>query len=361
MKKSIIFLFTLLFVICLSGEQWKGKIYVKNGVKIIENGETGFITNRNIKLKETLSIGKDEGEDYLMFGGQTLDLAVSDDGSIYIFDGKKYKLLKFDKNGKFLWQIGRKGEGPKDFKYVFCRIYTAPSNRIIVAEAFTSLLKIFDSQGRYVKAIKLNKQPNYISFTDDNRMFVNISMYGQPKLAAAFYTPDGKFISKFPVEYKYGQKLPSGLEASLTSGEIKTYGKKVLMSLPDKYEIREYNLKGELKRIIRRKVKLSPPNIKVLNGGRGVAVYPSDVSGPPFLYKNRLLINMVTKVKKTGKNNYITDKYLDFFNKDGKYVGSYKLPESTELKQVDSKGNLYFIQEDPFPRIFRLKLLSDFK
>ena len=360
MKRFIFILFIAFFVISTRGEQWKGKVYVKDGVKIIENGETGFITNKNIKFKDTLSIGKEEGEDYLMFSGQNLDLAVSDDGSIYIFDGKKYKLLKFDKNGKFLWQIGRKGEGPEDFKSEYSQIYSAPSNRIIVAEPFSSLLKLFDSQGRYIKTIKLNKEPSYISFTDDKRMFVNIFMFGQPKLTAAFYTPDGKFISKFPIEYKYGPKLPSGVGVSLSSGEIKTYGKKVLMSLPDKYEIREYNLKGELKRIIKRKVKLSPPNIKVFNGGRGVTVYPSDVSGPPFLYKNRLLINKVIKVKKAEKNKYITTKYLDFFNREGKYLGSYKLPEGTDLKEIDPNGNFYFIQKDPFPKVFRAKLLFDF-
>ena len=187
-------------------------------------------------------------------------------------------------------------------------------------------------------------------------MFVNVLVFGQPGLAAAFYTPDGKFISRFPHEYRFGVKIKG---MAFTTGEIRLYGKRIFMSLPDKYEIREYNLKGELKRIIRREVKLSPPNIKI--NQRSISVHPSDNSGPSFLYKNRILINIVKKVKKTGKEKYITDKYLDFFNKEGKYIGSYKLPESTELKQVDSKGNFYFIQEDPFPRIFRAKLLSDFK
>ncbi len=360
MKRFIFILFVVFFVFSTIGGQWKGKVYIKNGVKIIENGERGFIPNRKIKFKETLSIGKEEGEDYLMFGGQNLDLAVSDDGSIYIFDGKKYKLLKFDKNGKFLWQIGRKGEGPEDFKSEYSQIYSAPLSRIVVAETFTSLLKVFDSRGRYIKTIKLNQKPVYINFIDNKMMFVNIFLFGQPTIAAAFYTPDGKFISKFPVEYKYGPKLSSGVGVSLSTGAMKAYGKKVLMSLPDKYEIREYNLKGELKRIIKRKVKLSPPNIKVFNGGGGLTVYPSDVSGPPFLYENRLIINRIIKVKKTGKNKYITTKYLDFFNGEGKYLGSYTLPEGVDLKIVDSKGNFYFIQKDPFPKVFRANLLSDF-
>ncbi len=354
------FLFGFIIVVLAGGiffgDSWKGKIYNKNGVKIIENYESGFHINKKIRFKETLSIGKDDGEDYLLFPQwYMVDVKAASDGSIYVYNGKKYKLMKFDKNGKLLWITGRKGEGPGEFKSGFCDIYLAPENKIVVVDNL--FIRFFNSKGKYLKSIKTDKRPMHLDFLKNGDMFFTLILRGQPGFAAAFYSKEGKFISKFPVEYRYGKKLPHGGGISISGGSIRLYKHRVIMTPPDKYEIREYDLKGKLLKIIKRKVKLSPPNIKFRADG-GIEVYPSDVSGPTRLYKNNIFVNSVTKVKEYKKNRYSSKKYLDFFNREGKYLGSYKLPEGTNLKTIDSQGNFYFFQDEPVPRIFRAKLLK---
>jgi len=38
------------------------------------------------------------------------------------------------------------------------------------------------------------------------------------------------------------------------------------------------------------------------------------------------------------------------------FLGSYKLPEETRLNTIDPENNLYFVQQEPFPRVVRSTL-----
>ncbi len=356
MKKMYFFVF-LLFIFSfftLLAYEWEGKIYVDNGVKIIENFESRFITN-NIEFEETLSIGKEDGKDYEILSGGYLSVSASDNGDIYIYDGKQYRLLKFDKDGKFIWKIGRKGEGPKEFKNQFCDIYQSYDNNIVVCDEL--FIKFFNEKGEFIKTIKLDKMPTNVSFLNNKKILINVFSNGQPTIKAVYYTKDGKFISEVPVKYTYGPKLSKGVGVSIGGGGIKIFNNHIYISLPDKYEIREYDLKGKFKRVIKRDVLIKPMNIIVRNNGRSVSVYPSDVSGPVYFYKNKFIINSVQKVKEVKKNKYKTKSYIDFFLINGKYIGSYKVPKDTYFKFIDRKGNFYFIQYDPFPRVYRAKLI----
>jgi hypothetical protein len=65
-------------------------------------------------LVPEISIGQIEGADEYMFGEVT-ELAVGTDGSIYIYDRQVPALRKYDANGKFLRNIGRRGSGPGEY------------------------------------------------------------------------------------------------------------------------------------------------------------------------------------------------------------------------------------------------------
>ncbi len=353
MKRIMVGFLIICFGLTASGK-WKGRVYTENGVTVVENEGEGIWSEGAIEFRETLSIGKEEGEDYYILNGQYLDAVAAPDGSIYIFDGKNYRLLKFDKHGKFLWQVGRRGEGPGEFRNIYCDIYVLPDGGVLVVDEV--FLNFFSPDGKYRRTLKLDRMPLYVEFIGKEKMFVQVFVTGQPGIAGAFYSLDGKLISRLPVEYRYGPKLSPNVGASIGGGSLRIYGKKVFMSLPDKYEIREYTLDGKLLRVIRRKFRINPPNIKVIFGGRGVRVYPSDSSGPAWLYMNRYIVNMVRKVSKKGKK-YDIKRYLDFFNLKGQYLGSYRLPEDTEFCYIDAEGNFYFVQSDPVPRVYRAKLI----
>ena len=356
MKKIKIFILFLtiisLFFTCKRG--WQGRIYTENGVKVVENTGDGLWRkkiNEKIKFKETLSLGKEEGEDYLMFHS-FIRVAVDSNLNIYVLDAMNHRLLKFDKNGNFIWRAGRKGQGPGEFQYP-SGIAISIAREVAVVDERSII--IFNDKGKFQRTIKLNKPVREIQFLPDGRLLINIFVLGQPGVTAEFYSEDGEFLSKFPDEYRYGPKLSPGVGVGISGSGFKFFNNKIYLSIPDKYEMREYDLKGNLLKKIKRDVKLKLPNIKLSAGGRGVSVFPSDNSGPCFLYKDKFFINKLTLVEKKGKE-YESKSFLDFFNEKGQFLGSYPLPESTYIMTTDHLGNFYFVKYEPYPQVIRAKL-----
>ena len=68
-------------------------------------------------LVEELSIGVADGaEEYMI--GDIADIAIGRDGSIYAFDRQVPAIRHYDAQGKFIRNIGRRGEGPGEFRSV---------------------------------------------------------------------------------------------------------------------------------------------------------------------------------------------------------------------------------------------------
>jgi hypothetical protein len=65
-------------------------------------------------LEEDLVIGNEEDENYRFF--RAIDIDVDSDGIIYVLDAGNYRVQKFDRKGKYLQTIGRRGQGPGEFE-----------------------------------------------------------------------------------------------------------------------------------------------------------------------------------------------------------------------------------------------------
>lgn len=348
------FLLILFFTSC-GKEKWEGRIYTEQGVTVVENkgsGLWGKQSSEKIRFTENLSLGVEEGEDYLMFH-HLRNVAVDSGLNIYISDGGNYRLLKFNKQGNFLWSTGRKGQGPGEFRYPGKVVVTLSGDIAVLDSPF---IHFFDIQGKFQRTVKLRKSFKNVIFLPDGRLFVNIFLKGKPGVAAEYYSSEGEFLEKFPDEYRYGPKMSPNLGASIGDGYFQLIENKIYLSLPDQYEIREYDLDGKILRNIKRDIKLKPPNIMVMDGGRGVSVYSSDCSGPCFLYQRKILINCLTLVEKKSEREYESERFFDFFNEKGQFLGSYRLPENTTLNIIDSENKFYFIQWEPFPKVIRSTL-----
>jgi 6-bladed beta-propeller len=339
---------------CCKNDRWKGKIYKEDGVTVVENGGAGLWDRESsgkIEFIEELSLGVEAGVDHLMFSRLT-DIEVDADLNIYVLDGGSRRLLKFDQNGRIVWQAGRKGQGPGEFQYPD-RVALANDGKLAV---WDGRLQYFDDQGMFLKSLSIGKSLRMMTFLPDRRLFVNIMLMGQPGIAAEYYSSEGEFLERFSDEYRYGPQMSPNLGASIDGGYFQRLGDKICLSLPDRYEIREYDVDGRLLRRIKRDVKLKRPNINVSLDGRGVSVGPSDSSGPCHLYKDEYIINCLTLVEKIGETKYRSENFLDFFNEKGQYLGSRALPEARTLEAIDSEGRFYFLQQEPFPRVIRSTL-----
>jgi len=347
----------VLFSFHCTQDKWEGEIYTQGDVKVVENKGAGLWEGdggKDVSFEETLSLGQEQGEEHLMFY-RLRDLAVDSDLNVYAMDAGNHRILKFDKQGQFIWKAGRKGQGPGEFQYPRS-ITLSPEEEVVVGDG--RRVHFFSKQGEYLRSIRIDKSFHDFYFLPDGRILVNLFVSGRPGVAAEYYTSEGKFIKKFPDEYRYGPEGPQMGGVSIGGGGIQLIGDKIYFSLPDQVEIRKYDLEGNLLTRIRRDIKLKPPNIKVVNigGHSGVSVGPSDCSGPCYLVGQKYLINCLRLVEKKDEKKYDIQKFLEFFNSEGQFLKRIELPEGRELTVIDSQENLYFIQTDPFPKIIRFSL-----
>jgi len=356
MKKLACFVlvFLVIFFMYCSKEKWQGKIYKEQGVTVIESegsGIWGDKINEKITFKENLALGVEEGEEFLMFHSE-LDVAVDSELNIYVLDIRNHRLLKFNKEGNFIWKAGRKGQGPGEFRNP-SEVAVSPSEEIWVLDLPT-LIHSFDAQGKYQQTMNLMGRCNNFYFLPDGRLFINRTTRGQMGFAADYYSIEGEFLEKFPDEYRFGPNLPNWAGGSIGGGGYQFLGGEIYMVLPDKYEIREYDLEGNLLEKIKRDFILKPPVIREFR--TGLIVRALNVIGPCLLYKGKMLLNMLMLVEEKAEQEVEVKFYLDFFNEKGQFLGSYKLPEETTLNTIDHENNFYFVQQLPFPRIVRSTL-----
>jgi len=350
MRKFIFFslVFFVVFSVNCSKKKWEGRIYEEQGVRVVESrgsGLWGEKSEKKVKFKEELSLGVEEGEEYLVFYGYPR-VAVDPELNIFVLDTRNHRLLKFDKMGRFIWKTGRRGQGPGEFQNP-SQVEINPSGDICILDG-SSRLHFFDNEGNYQKTIKPKTRIRSFHFLPDERLLLNISVSGQMGVAAEYYSNEGKFLKTFPREFSYGPKFQGGAS---TGEEFRFLETRIYLSLPYVYEIREYDLDGLLLRKIKRDIMLKPPEIDVFEKGFSASFY--DRSGPCHLYRGNTLINELLLAEKKNEEECTYKRVLDFFNEKGQFLGTYNLPQSTRLALIDSENKFYFVQSEPYPRIIR--------
>jgi len=329
-----------------SDQKKQVNIKKKNGIIIIENKGSGLYGEKikdKIIFKEILSLGVDKGPEYLMFGRHIM--ADTDlNQNIFVLDIQNHRLLKFDQNGRLQWRAGRKGQGPGEIEAP-SDIRVTNDGGIVIADQ-GGKLHYFDKEGNFQNMIKLEKVINTIISLSEEKIFANLWIKGQPGKAAATFSRDGKLINYFPAEYHYGPKLSSRRGYSLGGG-FKVFGNRLFLSIPDKYEIREYTMEGKLLKKIKRDIKLKPPVLE-----DGYRFITKDISGPCYLTSKGLLINRL-QLKEERKEEDIYRTYLDFFNKKFEFLGSYLLQEDMYLSEIDQFDNFYFIHTYPYIKLIK--------
>lgn len=126
---------------------------------IIENPETPISKNagRKTELREVMQI-KDVGGDYYFMYPRNLKIAP--DESIFIED--KEQLLQFDKNGKFVRNIFKKGQGPGEMGLI--RNYCFSNGNVIVFNASPSKIICINDNGTLIKEFTIQPSGSSLKF-----------------------------------------------------------------------------------------------------------------------------------------------------------------------------------------------------
>jgi DNA-binding beta-propeller fold protein YncE len=137
-----------------------------------------------LKVGEKGVPGNDEGHFH-----DPASLTFLPDGSFYVADGyTNSRVVKFDKNGKYLLSWGSKGTGPSQFSLVHS--VAADANRIYVADRNNDRIQIFDHNGKFLDQWPGTARVTRVITTEDKKVWVAATRYGR----FAGYDLNGKLL-----------------------------------------------------------------------------------------------------------------------------------------------------------------------
>jgi hypothetical protein len=131
--------------------EWKGTIEEEDGVKVIKNPGEPLYGEIKFELEEDLSIGNEEDENYFFY--KVWHMAVDKQGDIYVVDDGNTRIQVFDKQGQYLRTIGRRGQGPGEFRSPGGVFINDLNGEIYVPDLRS--IKVFASNGDYLRTISL--------------------------------------------------------------------------------------------------------------------------------------------------------------------------------------------------------------
>jgi hypothetical protein len=103
---------------------------------------------------------------------QSIDKILFSDS--YIFVSEIRRLLQFDRNGKFIRQIGSVGRGPEEFTYLGDFCIDEQKKEIYITSINPSRLLIFSFNGVFKNAINLSFRPAQIIIKDQNNLMYHL-------------------------------------------------------------------------------------------------------------------------------------------------------------------------------------------
>ena len=106
------------------------------------------------------------------------DVAIAANGDIFVADGHAFegnnRVVKFDRNGKFLKAWGKTGYAPGEFRMLHAIAIDA-DGRVFVADRGNNRVQIFDQEGKFLAQWTQFGRPSGITFDGKGQIYVTDS------------------------------------------------------------------------------------------------------------------------------------------------------------------------------------------
>lgn len=97
-------------------------------------------------------------------------MEILDNESILVFDRMKGTVYLFGKDGKFLRQIGCKGNGHNEYTFIQDMAYDKYNNQIIIFDSAKNIFMFYDKDGNYLSSLRLSCFPSSFSVVDKEHL-----------------------------------------------------------------------------------------------------------------------------------------------------------------------------------------------
>lgn len=81
------------------------------------------------------------------------------DGKFYIFDGKEDKLKVFSSTGKFLFDIGIRGDAPEEYLSINSFFINREDKKVGISDPLRMAIHEYSLDGEYIQTVKHNQEP----------------------------------------------------------------------------------------------------------------------------------------------------------------------------------------------------------
>jgi len=146
-----------------------------------EKPKNGVITP---KLTELWSAGEENDASGIVLN-QPFQVRVAAEGTVFVLDWGDTCIKVLDNKGKFVRQIGRKGQGPGDMDTPAWIDVDAAGN-IYLADSRNMRVSLFDQKGDYVSSFRMEKFCSKIWIDKSGRLFLEETGRGESQLTSEF-------------------------------------------------------------------------------------------------------------------------------------------------------------------------------
>lgn len=119
----------------------------RSGDTTVVRTTSGSIWERPARLVEELRLGTVGGAEGTSFGAIT-QVAVADDGTVFLYDAQVPQIYRFGASGELLGHVGREGEGPGEYSDGVTGML-AMGQHLLLADPGTGRLSAFSLEGEY--------------------------------------------------------------------------------------------------------------------------------------------------------------------------------------------------------------------
>jgi len=144
----------------------------ENNIWITDNGDHQVMKfTREGKLLMTLGVkGKSGADDKTFF--KPTDIAWAKNGDFYVSDGYgNSRVVKFDKNGKYLFAWGKRGSRPGEFRLPHS-IAVDSKDQVYVSDRENNRIQIFDKNGKFLKEWTHLGAAQNLFITPDDQLWI---------------------------------------------------------------------------------------------------------------------------------------------------------------------------------------------